>query len=93
MSIQSAREFLTKLSADEQFRKALGGCRSGADRQQFAKGQGFEFTGDEMRAVAAELQDADLERIAGGSCCNATCENDCGTYCSHQDYSGPWGAN
>jgi len=76
MSIQSARDFLTKLSKDEEFRKRLGGRKSGADQYQFAQVAGFEFTRDEMKAAAGELQDADLDVISGGSCCTVTCEND-----------------
>ena len=68
MSIQSARDLLTKVSKDEEFRKRLGGCETGADRYQFAHGAGFEFTGDEMKAAASELQDADLDVISGGCC-------------------------
>jgi predicted ribosomally synthesized peptide with nif11-like leader len=74
MSIQSARDFLTKVSKDEEFRGRLSGCKNRADQQQFAQGAGFEFTGEEMRAAASELQDADLETVSGGSCCSATCE-------------------
>ena len=81
MSIQSARDFLTKVSKDEEFRKRLGGCKSGADQYQFAQGAGFEFTRDEMKTAASELQDADLDVISGGSCCGATCEYD---YCVHE---------
>jgi predicted ribosomally synthesized peptide with nif11-like leader len=83
MSIQGARDFLTKVSKDEEFRKGLGGCKTRADQQQFAQGAGFEFTGDEMRAAAAELQDADLDRISGGRCCGSNCENE-GGICSGQ---------
>ena len=76
MSIQSARDFLTKVSKDQEFRKGLGGCKTRVDQYQFAQGAGFEFTGDEMKAAASELQDADLDVISGGSCCGMTCEND-----------------
>jgi predicted ribosomally synthesized peptide with nif11-like leader len=68
MSIQSARDFLTKVAKDEDIRKGLGGCKTRADQFQFAQGAGFEFTQDEMKAAASELQDADLEVISGGSC-------------------------
>jgi predicted ribosomally synthesized peptide with nif11-like leader len=77
MSIESARDFLTKAAKDEEFRTPLGGCKGGADRYQFAQGAGFEFTGDEMKAAGSELQDADLDVISGG-CCGFTCEMDCG---------------
>ena len=85
MSIESARDFLTKVAKDEELRKRLGGCKSRADHYQFAQGAGFEFTRDEMRAAAGELQDADLDVISGGSCCCQTCEsepcvNECGWY-------------
>ena len=76
MAIQSARDFLTKVAKDEEFRKRLGGCKTRADQYQLAQGAGFEFTGDEMKAAAGELQDADLDLIAGGHCCGATCEKD-----------------
>jgi predicted ribosomally synthesized peptide with nif11-like leader len=75
MSIESARDFLTKLKKDEEFRKGLGGCKTGAEQQQFAQGAGFDFTGDEMKAAASELQDADLDAVSGGSCCGHTCES------------------
>ena len=68
MSIQSAGDFLTKVSKDEEFRKGLSGCKSRVDQYQFAQGAGFEFTGDEMKAAASELQDADLDVISGGCC-------------------------
>ena len=74
MSIESARNFLTKVAKDEEFRKQLGGCKSRAEQQQFAQGAGFEFTGDELKAATTELQDADLDTISGGSCCGYTCE-------------------
>ena len=76
MSIQSARDFLTKVAKDEEFRKGLGGCKSRADQYQWAQGAGFDFTQEEVRAVAGELQDADLDVVSGGSCCGQTCEAD-----------------
>jgi predicted ribosomally synthesized peptide with nif11-like leader len=80
MSIQSARDFLTKVSKDEEFRNKLGGCKSGADQYQFAQGAGFEFTVDEMNAAGSELQDVDLDVVSGGSCCGFTWETD--NYCA-----------
>ena len=81
MSIQSARDFLTKVAKDEEFRKGLGGCKNRAEQYQWAQGAGFEFTGDEMKMVASELQDADLDVISGGACCGTTCEYDPHTEC------------
>jgi predicted ribosomally synthesized peptide with nif11-like leader len=73
MSTQGGRNFLTKVAKDEEFCKRLGGCKTGADRIQFAQGAGFEFSGDEMKAAGSELQDADLDVISGGCC--GSCEN------------------
>ena len=79
MSVQSARDFLTKLSTDEDFRKGLGGCKTRAEQQQFALTSGFEFNAEEIRTASAEVQDAELDVIGGGKCgCGYTCENDCG---------------
>ena len=76
MSIESARDFLTKVAKDEEFRKGLNGCKTRTDQYRLAQGAGFEFTGDEMKAAASELQDADLDVISGGSCgCGFTCES------------------
>ncbi len=66
MSIQSARDFLTKVTKDEKFRTALQGCKTGAEREQFALKAGFQFTGEEIRAARGELQDRDLDGISGG---------------------------
>jgi predicted ribosomally synthesized peptide with nif11-like leader len=85
MSIQSARDFLTKVSKDEEFRRRLGGCQTRADQYQFAQGVGFEFTRDEMKAAGSELQDAELDVISGRSCCGMTCENDCQGFCNRND--------
>jgi predicted ribosomally synthesized peptide with nif11-like leader len=79
MSIQSARDFLTKVTKDEEFRKGLTGCKSGADRHEFAKGAGFEFTVDEIKAASSELQDADLETVFGGvTACGTSDTQHCG---------------
>ena len=69
MSMQNARDFLTKVRKDEEFRKGLGGCKGSAERLEYAQGAGFEFTSDEIKAASSELQDADLEVIAGGGPC------------------------
>ena len=81
MSIENARDFLAKIAKDDEFRKGLAGRNTRAEQQQFARGAGFEFTGDEVKA-AGELQDADLDTISGGKCCGQTCEPEitCGVY-------------
>ena len=45
MSIQSARDFLSKVAKDEEFRKGLGGCKTKADQQNSPRGQGSSSPG------------------------------------------------
>ncbi len=71
MSIQSARDFLTKVAKDKKFRAELVGCRTEAERQEFALKAGFQFTSNEIAAARTELQDADLDGISGGTGCAA----------------------
>ncbi len=66
MSIQSARDFLTKLAKDEKLRTGLEGCSTGSERHQVALKAGFDFTGEEIRAARSELQDQDLDGVSGG---------------------------
>ncbi len=66
MSIQNARDFLTRLAKDENLRNGLSGCKTNAERRQFALGAGFDFTGDELKAARSEIQDVELDAIAGG---------------------------
>jgi len=75
MSIQSARDFLTKITEDEQFGRRLGGCKTASERSRFAQAAGFGFTSDELRAARGEFQDRDLDTISGGgTCCGSTAE-------------------
>lgn len=78
MSIQSARDFLSKVVKDEGFRKGLCDCKNKAGRMQYARRAGFEFTNDEIKTVRSELQDSDLDVISGGGCC--PCEADVGCW-------------
>lgn len=82
MSIQSARDFLAKMAKDEEFRSRLAGCKTTAEKQQYAQGEGFEFTAEDIKAARTDLQDADLDVISGGSCCGYTCESEyhCGPH-------------
>ncbi len=74
MSIQGARDFLNRVGKDEGFRKQLGRCTNRTEQQQLAQSLGFEFSADEMKTAAGELQDVDLDGVSGGNCCGFTCE-------------------
>ena len=79
MSIQSARDFLTKVTKDESFRKGWEAARAGPSRANSHRAAGFEFTRDEIRAAAGEIQDADLEMITGGvGSCSTSETHQCG---------------
>jgi len=70
MSVESAKNFLKKLTSDEEFKKSIENAASDEDRQKVVKDAGFEFTKAEIKEVVgsnSELSDADLEKVAGGS--------------------------
>ncbi len=79
MSIQSARDFLSKVASDGEFRKGLTGCKTKTDQLRYAQRAGYDFTGEEVGAARTELQDRDLDSVSGGAldCCFG-CENDAG---------------
>ena len=76
MSMESARQFLSRVESDEGFRQGLGACKSREAQHEFARAAGFDFTVDEVRAASTEIQDDDLDRVSGGNCCGSTCESE-----------------
>ena len=57
MSIESAKAFLEKVKIDEDLKTKLSDKNlSGEDRLNIAKGEGFEFTAEEMTNLREELK-------------------------------------
>ncbi len=77
MSIEKAREFINKLKSEPDLYKQAGSFKTKEERQQWAKGLGYDFTGEELEQTSSELTDEELELVAGGRCCGISCEIDC----------------
>ena len=67
MSIESASAFLKRVKTDEAWREALKGAGGKDERLAMAKGEGFDFTRQELSLAKGELSDDDLEAVVGGT--------------------------
>ena len=69
MSKQDAQAFLEKITNDEDLQQEMTNLETSEERLERAKQYGYEFTKNEMEEARQEtLSDADLDRVAGGSC-------------------------
>ncbi|MEO5358277.1 MAG: Nif11-like leader peptide family natural product precursor [Nitrospirae bacterium YQR-1] len=75
MSVESAKEFIEKLSSDMVFRNKVEAVKDKSARAKMVKDAGFDFTMAELKQVvpdtyhssfSGELSENDLEKIAGG---------------------------
>jgi predicted ribosomally synthesized peptide with nif11-like leader len=66
MSIESAKEFVKRMNADETFRKKVLECKDQNERKAFVEKEGFDFDGKEIKQVKSELSDDDLAKVVGG---------------------------
>ncbi len=76
MSIEHAREFIKRVKNDPDLFKQAASFKTKEERQKWAGGLGYDFTGEELKQASAELTDEDLELVAGGVCCGYTCEGE-----------------
>jgi len=83
MSLESAKQFMTKIKSDQSFADSLKETKP-LDRKQFIMNAGFDFTDAELKEVREEVSDEELADVAGGawhpSCskdghCGKACEN------------------
>ena len=73
MSTESAKQFVKKMMEDKEFAEKVEQLSSKEERVTFIKQEGFDFTREELTAVAAELNAVD---VVGGKCCGRTCEKE-----------------
>ena len=66
MSIESAKNFLAKLQEDAKLAKMIMSAKDDALRLSIAQGAGYNFTLEELEAVRDELNDVELDEVAGG---------------------------
>lgn len=76
MSIEHAREFIKRAKSEPELWKQAASFKTKEERRQWAKGLGYDFTGEELEQASAELTDEELDLVAGGSCCGCSCESD-----------------
>ncbi|MDD2901318.1 MAG: Nif11-like leader peptide family natural product precursor [Syntrophales bacterium] len=74
MSVQSARDFLKRIGADQAFKDRIAAAPDHEARQEMVRAAGFDFNLDELKeavkevaaAAGRELTPAELQDIAGG---------------------------
>ncbi len=76
MSLEQAREFIKRVKNEPDLLKQAASLKTREERQKWAQGLEYDFTGEELKQASAELTDEDLELVAGGSCCGVTCERE-----------------
>jgi len=78
MSVQSAKEFIEKISKDEEFKKSYVALETSEARENCKKEAGFDFTKEEFDEAKSELSDDDLDDVAGGwGVCADVCVDVC----------------
>lgn len=66
MSIESAKAFIERMKADEDFAKKVKECESAESRMSFVKEAGYDFTVEEFKEVQLELTDEEIDNVASG---------------------------
>ena len=88
MSLESAREFMTKYQKDKELTAKLVEAKTPAEKMAVAKAAGYDFTFEELAKVNEELSEAELDAVVGGewnpNCtddghCGVSCEAECDT--------------
>jgi predicted ribosomally synthesized peptide with nif11-like leader len=74
MSIESAKAFVERMKTDEDFAKNVTECPDNEARKTFVKAAGFDFTMDEVKEVASELTEEELDGVAGGANYDEACK-------------------
>lgn len=72
MSVESAKAFIEKVKSDEEFAKKVMECKDADGRLALSKDAGFDFTTEEITEVGSELDDGELDAVAGAGSCRCT---------------------
>ena len=70
MSLESAKSFIERINADEDFKKKVTACKDKKARIAFAKLAGYDFTPEEIIKASCGLRDEDLDKMAGAGSCS-----------------------
>jgi predicted ribosomally synthesized peptide with nif11-like leader len=66
MSIESAKAFAERMTTDDAFRTQLQEASSDEERQVLIQVAGYKFTQEEWETIRSELNEQQLEAVAGG---------------------------
>ncbi len=66
MSIESAKAFAEIMTTDEAFRTQLQQASSDEECQALVQAAGYSFTQEEWETIRSELNEQQLEAVAGG---------------------------
>jgi predicted ribosomally synthesized peptide with nif11-like leader len=67
MSLEDAKRLVARMDTDEVFRERILTAKEADARLRLAGAEGYDVTEEEMTSAAAELSDADLDAVGGGS--------------------------
>lgn len=74
MSIESAKAYVERLKADEEFGKRIIEAEDAEGRKKIIQSEGFDFTKGDIDTVASELSDEELSDVTRGAWTGALCE-------------------
>ncbi len=66
MSIDLAKAYLERIKTDEAFAKKVNSFEDKAARRDFVVQAGYTFTKEEIEEVGSELNEKELDAVAGG---------------------------
>lgn len=66
MSIESAKAYVERIKTDEAFAKKVNSFEDKGARKDFVIQEGYTFTKEEVEEVGSELNEKELDSVAGG---------------------------
>ncbi len=82
MSLDQARAFIEKMKSDVAFKERVLAIEDVAERLKLIKSEGFDCSQAEVKEVAGELSDTELDDVAGGGSYWTSDANSCPAFCS-----------
>ncbi len=66
MSIDLAKAYMERIKTDEVFAKKVNSIEDKAARKEYVEQEGYTFTKEELEEVSSELNENELDAVAGG---------------------------
>lgn len=76
MSIDLAKAYLERYKTDEEFSKKVNSFKDKEARKEFVVQSGYTFSKEEIEEVSSELNEKELDAVAGGGCIFDVCPID-----------------